>query len=61
MISWSNKKNANLFPGLWNYKILLLVQGQVNGQNILVQASFDYLKIDVFLISERKHVVGTHF
>ena len=38
-----------LYAGLWNYQILFLVRGQVNGQNPLVQPRFTYLKIDIFL------------
>ena len=34
--------------GLWNYQILLLVHGQVNGQNPLDQPRFTCLKIDIF-------------
>ena len=40
--------------------IFLLVHGQVNGQNPLVQTRFTCLKTDIFPISLRKHVVGTH-
>ena len=50
------------WSGLWNYQILLLVNGQVNGQNPLVQPRLTCLKIDIFLSSQRKHnyVVVTH-
>ena len=36
---------------LWNYQILVLAHGQVNGQNPLVKPIFTSPKIDIFLIS----------
>ena len=36
--------------GLWYYQILLLVHGQVNGQNPLVQPRFNCPKIDIFFL-----------
>ena len=44
--------------GLWNYQILLLVHGEVNGQNPLVQPTFTCQKIDSFLIYRRQHCCG---
>ena len=48
--------------GLWNYQILFFVNGQVNGQNPLVQQRFTCPNIDIFLISQKqeKCVVDTH-
>ena len=51
---------------MWNYQILLLVHGQVNGQNPLAQPRFTCPKIDVFFFvffsyfSKKTYVVGTH-
>ena len=48
---------GTISPGLWNNQIILLVHGQVNGQNPLAQQRFACLKIDIFLISGRKYVL----
>ena len=36
--------------GLWNYQILFLVHGQVNGRNPLVQPRFTYPKIGIYFL-----------
>ena len=47
--------------GMRNYQILLLVQGQVNGQNPLVQPRFTCPKIVIFSYFFKKtYVVVTH-
>ena len=40
--------------GVWNYQILLLVHGQVNGQNPLVQPRFTCQKIVIFSYFSKK-------
>ena len=44
-------------PGLWNYKMSLLVHKQVNGQYPFAQPRFTCRKTDIFLISGRKHML----
>ena len=50
-------KHFNVIPGLWNYQILLLVHGQVSGQNLHVQPKFTCPKVDIFLASLRKRML----
>ena len=56
--------NEKSIAGVWNYQILLLVHGQVNGQNPenpLVQPRFTCPKIVVFsYFSKKTYVVGIH-
>ena len=51
----------SVWPGVRNCKILLLVHGQVNGHNPLVQPRFTSPKIDIFsYFSKKTYVLGTH-
>ena len=61
----NNRKHIQLqkkyLSGVWNYQILLLVHGQVNGQNPFVQPRFTCRKIVIFsYFSKKTYVVGTH-
>ena len=51
---------SNFITCLWTSKWSLLVHGQVNGQNPLIKSRFTGLKIDIFLISQRRLVGDTH-
>ena len=42
--------------GVWNYQILLLVHGQVNGQNPLVQPRFTCPKILIFFLFLKENI-----
>ena len=44
-------ENTHTLSGLWNYQILLLVDGQISGQNPIIQPRFACPKIGIFLIS----------
>ena len=51
----------NALARMWNYQILLLVQGQVNGQNSLAQPRFTCPKICIYsYFSKKTYVVGIH-
>ena len=54
----SKTKPLMKYAKLLNYQFLLHVHGQVNDQNPLVQPRFTCPKIDIFLISRRKHMFG---
>ena len=57
----SKAKTVLAKSGVRNYQILLLVEGQVNGQNPLVQPRFTCPKIDIFsYFSKKTYGVGTH-
>ena len=43
-------KGRCIYTGMWNYQILLLVHGQVNGQNPLAQPRFTCPKINGFFL-----------
>ena len=51
------KAHLSLCSGLWNYQILLVVHGQIKGENPLVQPRFTYPKINIFLTSRRKRML----
>ena len=54
-LNWSINLGL-ILAGVWNYQILLLVHGQVNGRNPLDQPRFTCLKIGIYFLFLEKTI-----